>query len=165
MGAYTRNRHAHALTIDARKFHHDNLESALNFYAKHHFFDAQVKFLKDGVIHYASTDGGESDDPASWIQSVAKRENAEAVTYVGMARLLSVDGLPCKDDGKILLAGYTSAPGRGTIINLFVLHLEGDNLLISEPEELASLHGKKANLQLVSLKRHKADPLLPDSYR
>jgi hypothetical protein len=63
------------------------------------------------------------------------------------------------------LAGYTSAPGRRTIINLFVLHLEGDNLLISEPEELASLHGKKANLQLVSLKRHKADPLLPDSYR
>lgn len=147
------------MTIDARKFHHDNLESALNFYAKYHYFDAQVKFLKDGVIHYASTDGGEPDDPASWIESVAKRENAEAVTYVGMARLLSVDGLPHKDDGRILLAGYTLAPGRGTTINLFELHLEGDNLLISEPEEIAGLHGKEANLQLVSLKRHKADAL------
>jgi hypothetical protein len=153
------------LTIDAGKFHHDNLESALNFYAKYHYFDVQVKFLKDGVIHYASTDGGESDHPASWIQSVAKRENAQAVTYVGMARLLSFDGLPCKDDGKILLAGYTLSPGRATIINLFELHLDGDKLLISEPEEMARLHGKEATLQLVSLKRHKADALLPDSYR
>jgi hypothetical protein len=165
MDAYTPNRHRYALTIDARKFHHDTLESALNFYARYHYFDAQVKFLKDGVIHYASADGGESDDPSSWIQSVAKREQAQAVTYVGMARLLRVDGLPCKDDGKILLAGYTLSPGRAAIINLFVLNLEGDELLISEPEETAGLRGKEADLQLVSLKRHKADALLPDSYR
>jgi hypothetical protein len=165
VGAYTLNLHGHALTVDARKFHHDSLESALNFYAKYHYFDAQVKFLKDGVIHYASADGDEPDDPASWIQSIAEREHAQAVTYVGMARLLRVDGLPCKDDGKILLAGYTLSPGRAAIINLFVLQLEGDELLISEPEELVPLHGKEAALQLVSVKRHNADALLPDSYR
>jgi hypothetical protein len=153
------------LAIDAVKFHRDNLQSALNFYAKNHYFDGQVKFLKDGVVHYASSDESESDNPASWIQSVAKRENAEAVTYVGLARLLKVDDLPCKDDEGILLAGYTFIPGDGTTINLLVLHLEGDNLRISRPEELAGLHGKEANLKLVSLRRHKADALLPDSYR
>lgn len=153
------------MTIDAWKFHHDNLESALGFYAARHYFDAQVKFLKDGVVHYATAEGEESDNPASWLQSVAKRENAQAVTYIGMARLLSVDGSPCKDEGKTLLAGYTISIGRRAMINLFVLDLEGDKLVISEPEAIADLHGKEANLQLVSLKRHKANPLLPDSFR
>jgi hypothetical protein len=126
--------------------------SALNFYESHHYFDEQVKYLKDGMIHCASVNEGESDDPSSLMQLIATRESADSVSYIGMARLLSVNGLACRDDGRILLACYTFSPGHGTIMNLFVLRQEGSKLQISEPEEIAGLHGDVA-LKLVSLKR------------
>ena len=152
------------MTIGPREFHRDNLMSALNFYESHHYFDEQVKYLKDGMIDCAPINDGESDDPSSLIQLIARRESADSVSYVGMAKLLSVNGLACRDDGRILLAGYTFSPGHGTIINLFVLHQEGSKLQISEPEEIAGLYGD-VTLKLVSLKRRNSGKLSPDTYR
>ncbi len=145
---------------DVKKFHHDNMQSALDFYARNDFVDPQVKFLKDGIVHYGPVDDEGQGDPPRWIHSVAEREQAEAVTFVGLARLESVNGVECLDCGpdgkpKMVLVGYTWSPGNRMIVNMFEMKREGDKLEFVAPKEIAQLEGKDARAILTALKPRK----------